>query len=125
MLAPGNTVVAPPSSGMAIEGSEMAAERTRLPVIRSRIIRNMGIELAPYVCGLGPRRGEIYTPINSLQPIYILDGTLQVVARELCDNIVDMSSKIFFLTYYTIFFTCLYIFVLLSIIQKNSYAWVV
>ena len=52
-------------------------------------------------------------------------GTPRVAARELCDNIVDMSSKIFFLTYYTIFFMCLYIFVLLSIIQKNSYDWVV
>ncbi|KAB8115153.1 hypothetical protein EE612_055280, partial [Oryza sativa] len=39
-------------------------------------------------------------------------GTPRVAAGELCDNILDITSKIFFLTYYTIFFMCLYFFYL-------------
>jgi hypothetical protein len=53
-------------------------------------------------------------------------GTLRVIAGELCDNIVYMSSKIFFLTYYTIF---LYVYIFLYIYQLSrgykSLGWMV
>lgn len=44
-------------------------------------------------------------------------GTPRVAAEELCDNIVDMSSKIFFQTNY-MFFSCVYIFLYLYYLSK-------
>lgn len=38
-------------------------------------------------------------------------GTPHVAARELCDKIVDISCKILFLTYHTIFLCVLIFFI--------------
>lgn len=52
-------------------------------------------------------------------------GTPRVAAEELCDNIVDMSSKIFFQTNYMFFhvFIYFYTFIIYPNVINNWVVW--